>query len=270
MPSIIPRTAWGSQLIYELIYCWPGIGAAGTFNVGFAPAAPHIRDNPAFARQPSQIQLYAELFSKSLLSLDDWNRTSVLELAAGCGGGLRYLKTRYAPKESIGIDRSYAAAWRGRRSGVNLRQGIAAALPFEDSRFGMVVCVDALNYFATAEAMNEVARVLKPGGKLLLAECFHGTELDFERHVRGVAALGGFMLEHFHDASSGVRRSLEENSSRSTLFSYLPAFIRDRLRETLSLEGSERLENWRSGIARCALAVLIRPSLAVEKDDQQN
>ena len=43
-------------------------------------------------------------------------------------------------------------------------------MPLEDESFDTVICIDALQYAAVPhQAVNEMARVLKPGGALLLA-----------------------------------------------------------------------------------------------------
>ncbi len=254
MPSLIPRTPWARRLVYELIYIWPGVHRSGTFNPGFAPARPGI--------QSKQIQLYAELLDQ-IPPDADWRLFSCLELAAGCGGGLLYLKAHRAPKETIGIDHSHIAAWRSRQLGLDVRQGDAARLPFEEGRFDCVFCLDALNYFAVGPALQEAFRVLKPGGHLLLGEAFHGTVGAAGERFRRIGEAAGFELQHFRDVSGGVRRSIEENSASTgaSFLRWLPAFIRNRLMETLSLEGSERLDLWRSGANCFVLAALKRPAI---------
>ena len=98
----------------------------------------------------------------------EWRRSSVLEVAAGVGGGLLYLQTRYRPNEVIGVDTSIVAVRRGRRLGIDSRRGNATTLAFEDRRFDCVVCVDALGYLPEAEFAREVSRVVRSGGLLLL------------------------------------------------------------------------------------------------------
>lgn len=55
----------------------------------------------------------------------------------------------------------------------NLRtvHGRAQDLPFEDGRFDVVLCVDALHHIKDATAaVGEMARVLRPGGRVLIQE----------------------------------------------------------------------------------------------------
>ena len=64
-----------------------------------------------------------------------------------------------------------AASERLRRfEHVQVREGDMHALPYEDGRFDLVVLMHALTYAAKpAQAVAEAARVLRPGGRLLLS-----------------------------------------------------------------------------------------------------
>lgn len=261
MPSLIPKSTWARRLVYELVYAWPASWHATTFNVGVAPVDPEILADPALARDASQIQLYAELFALAELDSDSWRQATVIEVAAGCGGGLLYLSKRYQPRRAIGIDVSAIAARRGRRLGVDLRQGEATRLPFEDEQFDCFVCVDALNYFVEEEFVREALRVLKPSGRLFLAESsltFAEAEARFGR----LARLGGLAVDAQRDVSEGARRSIREHSPRiAKSLTWVPAFLRSRVREMLVIEGSERYRRWQEGGHCFAMAVLRRPAI---------
>jgi len=97
----------------------------------------------------------------------------VLDIASGDG----VLAELLAPHSHryICIDTSArvvaAAAERLRRfSNVEVREGDMHGLPFADGSFDLVVLMHALTYAARpAQAVAEAARVLKPGGRLLLS-----------------------------------------------------------------------------------------------------
>lgn len=257
--SFIPNTVWARRLVYELIYLSFGFNRTGMFNVGFAPARPDIRANPAFADRPNQIQLYAEMFDRLPWEAERWRRSDCLELAAGCGGGLLYLNTHRAPRTSIGVEQSHVAAWRARRLGVDVRQGDVARLAFEDERFDCVFCVDALGYFPVAAALKEAFRVMRPGGYLLLAESFHGSRDAARDHFHRIGEAAGFDFLDCHDATDGVRRSLVEGGKSPAFVLRLPAPLRDSLKETLFLEGSERLRLWQTGAYSFVIVTFRRP-----------
>ena len=107
---------------------------------------------------------------------------SVLEI--GCGGGLNQ---RFYDASRItayaGIDPSAplldSARERAREKGwdADIREGTAEAIPFAASSFDTVVCTYTLcSVDDQRQAIAEMRRVLKPGGRLLFAE--HGRAPD--------------------------------------------------------------------------------------------
>jgi ubiquinone/menaquinone biosynthesis C-methylase UbiE len=98
----------------------------------------------------------------------------VLEVAVGTGRNLPF----YAGDVTLtGVDLSPAMlAIASRRAvelgrDVDLRKGDAEALPFAEASFDTVVCVLSLCTIPDdAKALAEMARVLRPGGKLLLLD----------------------------------------------------------------------------------------------------
>lgn len=81
-----------------------------------------------------------------------------------------------------------AARTRAARRGlsVTFRRGYAEALPFEDRSFDIVLEVTALCFAPEAlTAVREMARVLAPGGRLVLGELGRHSVWAAERQVRG-------------------------------------------------------------------------------------
>ena len=106
----------------------------------------------------------------------------VLEI--GAGGGLNFpFYRREAISDLHGLDPSPELSARTVRAasalGLPLRmhEGVAEALPFDDVAFDAVVCTFTLcSVRSPAAALDEVRRVLRPGGRLLFAE--HGLAPD--------------------------------------------------------------------------------------------
>lgn len=129
----------------------------------------------------------------------------VLDIASG-DGVLAELLAPHA-QEYICIDASArvvsAASERLRRFGnVRVQEGDMHALPFADDHFDLVVLMHALTYAARpAVAVAEAARVLRPGGRLLLCS------LARHEHRAVVAAYGHVNLGF---AEKELRRFLEK------------------------------------------------------------
>ena len=100
-------------------------------------------------------------------------------LDAGCGTGLlthALLRAIHFPVSITALDlssTSVAAARKslyyspGRKRDVTFTQGNLLCLPFADESLDLVVTSGALEYVPLADGINELARVIAPGGHLL-------------------------------------------------------------------------------------------------------
>jgi SAM-dependent methyltransferase len=101
-------------------------------------------------------------------------------LDVGCGTGVvtRAIARLMNPSgEVVGLDVNDAMLQMARQfadqeglSVMTWQQGHAAAMPFPDASYDVVVCQQGLQYFPDhAAALREMARVLVPGGRLALS-----------------------------------------------------------------------------------------------------
>jgi ubiquinone/menaquinone biosynthesis C-methylase UbiE len=116
--------------------------------------------------------------------------SDVLEVGPGPGLTTDLLRARIARMTLIEIDSALAESLRARLqdTNVNVIQGDATVMPFEDGRFSGAVCFTMLHHVPSRELqdklLREVRRVLQPGG------CFVG--------VDSLQTLG-MRLIHIHD-----------------------------------------------------------------------
>jgi arsenite methyltransferase len=110
----------------------------------------------------------------------------------GCGAGMDLLLAagRVGPTGmAIGIDRTLAMLEKSRESAramgfdhVELRPGDAEALPVGDGAADVVLSNGVLNLTTDKiKAFSEIHRVLKPGGRLMLADIVVARELPEDR-----------------------------------------------------------------------------------------
>lgn len=100
-------------------------------------------------------------------------------LDVGCGSGYLLARGRRRVRRVVGLDLSLEAlsAARARlerqgppRGGADLLLGDAARLPFVGGAFDAVICTETLEHVPDdASVLAELARVLKPGGRLVLS-----------------------------------------------------------------------------------------------------
>jgi ubiquinone/menaquinone biosynthesis C-methylase UbiE len=100
-------------------------------------------------------------------------------LDAGCGTGLltlALLRSIHFPVKITSLDLSASSVTatrkavsesEGRRRDVSYMTGNVLSLPFADNSFDFVVTSGALEYTPLADGLNELARVIAPGGHLL-------------------------------------------------------------------------------------------------------
>jgi SAM-dependent methyltransferase len=97
-------------------------------------------------------------------------------LDVACGTGQQAARIARLGWRTVGADASdemlrlgHYISWDVLRS-VRLVRSIAETLPFKDASFDLVVCQGSLDHFAQPRLfMSEAARVLAPGGRLVIA-----------------------------------------------------------------------------------------------------
>jgi SAM-dependent methyltransferase len=138
-------------------------------------------------------------------------------LDVGCGVGSYAGLFAAAGARVTGVDSSIpvvrAAAGRARdaRAPFHVVAGDASSLPFEASSFDLVVAVTALCFVSSPErALGEMARVLRPGGRLVVGELGRLSAWAAWRRVR--TWLGSTAWRRATFVTSGELRRLAEGA----------------------------------------------------------
>lgn len=99
---------------------------------------------------------------------------------------------------------------------IELKQGAAEALPFGDNEFEIVTCRLTTHHFANLpQAMREMSRVLKPGGKLLIADTSVPVEAELDRQINEIEILRD--PSHVRNYSEAEWRTLIEQEAQLTV-----------------------------------------------------
>jgi arsenite methyltransferase len=114
---------------------------------------------------------------------------TVVDIGSGVGTDLLLAAVQVGPTgRAIGVDMTEAMRDRARRGAstcglthVDVREGEATALPVETESVDVVISNGVLNLVAEKQmAIAEIRRILKPGGRVQIADIVLGVELPEE------------------------------------------------------------------------------------------
>lgn len=183
-----------------------------------------------------------------------------LEIGAGFGDGLPIIQAVGDWRVS-GLDGSRIAAFAARRRGHDLRFADITQMPIEDNSVDhilgveCVVCLDR-----PAEGLKDIARILRPGGVLSIAEFRKAKSRGAERRLNELAGGAGLCVTDFRDLTDRARDSvLARAKTRGAKLNRIPPPFRRWARELSAVEGSTRYEEWMTGKRCYYLARLEKP-----------
>ena len=195
----------------------------------------------------------------------------VLDLAAGRGASALYLASRFGC-QVLGVDYSAANVGLAQRTAkeeglanlVRFQQGDAEHLAeFTDASFDAVICECAFCTFPDKRsAMREIARVLRPGGRLGLSDLTRHGPLPEELQglLAWIACIGDALpIDAFVAQCKAAGLAVEQVEENDDSLAEMVREIRRRLMGTRLLVSISQLElpgvDWPriSGMARCAV-----------------
>lgn len=128
------------------------------------------------------------------------HETKVLELGAGTGKFTKLLARTGAVLTALDPVPEMLTALAQEMPGAQTINAQAEAIPMEDASVDVVICAQCFHWFANEQALSEIKRVLKPGGRLgliwnrrdqrtewvaALTEIMRPYEGDAPRHDKG-------------------------------------------------------------------------------------
>lgn len=137
----------------------------------------------SFLREP---YLHYELLIRS--SISDYQNCKLLDLC--CGDGMHSFTGYKNGASVIALDYSENSILLAKKrafynnSKIDFRCCDVESLPFENDSFDIVTCAGSFSYIDHNVLINEVKRVLKPGGKFIVVDSFnHNIIYRFNRFI---------------------------------------------------------------------------------------
>jgi len=195
-------------------------------------------------------------------------------LDLGCGTGTLALmaQRRYPAATVIGVDGDPTilaiARRKARQAGlpVQLDEGLAYALPYADEAFDAVVSTLTFHHLTPDQQVRtlaEVRRVLRPGGRLVIADLAppHNRRMRLVRHLLGAMRLHGPRDGGQHAHGGGPVASAAPSAGAPAGHGHAHGSV--TLDGLLSANGWRTvapIERWMSALGTIALYTLARPA----------
>ena len=167
----------------------------------------------------------------------------VLEVSCGHGGGASFFARTYAPAEYVGLDLNAEAIRhcqaRHQVAGLAFEVGDAQKLPFADGSFDVVMNVEASHCYPDFPGfVDEVARVLKPGGRFCHADLRYRSGVD--EWVAALVKHPRLRLDEMRLINPEVIRGMELNTPRyeAMVKQALPRFLHKLALDFAGVKGS--------------------------------
>jgi ubiquinone/menaquinone biosynthesis C-methylase UbiE len=140
-----------------------------------------LRNNDALAKRNAADDVVCQLIAK--LCKQQAVPQTVLEIGCGDGKRLKFLENQLG-HQTVGIDPSKVAVEAAQRDGLHAVVGTAEELPFEDSRFDVVIfgfCLYLCDDVDLFQIAREADRVLKSPGWVLILD-FDSAEPRYNKY----------------------------------------------------------------------------------------
>ncbi|MCD9015177.1 class I SAM-dependent methyltransferase [Parachryseolinea silvisoli] len=227
--SVFKKFAWfkrfNARVTYEVLAKYIPAADWHFMNYGYIPGAAEVESSPPPSGVKDQwhsANMYHYLACKVPLV-----EKKVLEVGSGRGGGAAYIVRTFSPAQYIGLDIAKNAIELARKlhpyPGLSFVQGSGESLTMEDNSIDVVINVESCHgYGDVKKFLREVARVLRPGGYLLL--------VDFRNSVENMELFwqelidSGMVIVSKEDISANVVKAIEseDESKRKKIASLVP------------------------------------------------
>jgi ubiquinone/menaquinone biosynthesis C-methylase UbiE len=183
---------------------------------------------------------YTEMLRRVVEAANVAPNAQVLDVGTGTGTLALAIAERLTEGRVVGIDPTEAMLNRAREHArqaglagrIEFRAASVEALPFADASFDAIVSSIALHHTTVRKAVPEMVRVLKPGGRLAVA--------DMSRNVRWESGLGLLILPLMAVYYLVTKRSIA--MMRAEMAAYHQFFLKEEWEAMLRDAGLDPVE----------------------------
>ncbi len=200
-------------------------------NCGLVPSEPILKSEGENAEEKHSYELYAQLVANTPLQDRD-----VLEIGSGRGGGACFLLEHQSPRRLVALDYTPGTIrWCRRnfsRPGLEFVCGDAANPPFPPASFDVIVAVELTHCITDKVAfLAAIARILRPGGRLLIADFFYlrPDAMHALGKFESAVECSDFQTIAMDDWTAGASAAIEADSERrkADIQKSVPGFLRE-------------------------------------------
>ncbi len=222
--------------------------SANFINYGYQSLNGHVPRELDPRDEPNRygIQLYDHVISKTSIEGKE-----AVEIGSGRGGGASFITRYHKPSKYVAVDISekiirFCNAHYN-VDNLSFVQGKAEALPLDDNSFDVAINVESSRCYTNKTAFfNEVSRILRPGGKLMLADMIEPHEVaGYKKSIEA----SGLEIEEESDITKNIVKALDHDTERrkTLIDKKVPGFLRTNFYQFAGTKGSERYEAFTNG-----------------------
>ncbi|MFO7879799.1 MAG: methyltransferase domain-containing protein [Bacteroidales bacterium] len=245
-PGFMRRPMW--RIWHNFMIRFDDDVSANFMNYGYQSLNGHVPIELEEEDEPNRygIQLYDHVVRKSKTEGKD-----IIEIGSGRGGGASFVTRYHKPSKYVAVDISEKIIKFCNSHydvpGLEFVQGKAESLPLESNSFDIAVNVESSRCYTSKQAFfNEVKRVLRPGGKLLLADMIEPHEMaGYKKDIDAC----GLAIEEESDITKNIVKALDHDTERrkTLIDKKVPGFLRTNFYQFAGTKGSERYEAFNNG-----------------------
>ncbi len=188
----------------------------------------------------------------------------VLEVGSGRGGGAEWISRTMKPKTLVAVDYSEHAVlrcvdWYSSQENLTFLEGNAEKLPLKGESFDVVYNVESSHCYGDIPAfLNEVFRVLRPGGKFCWTDMRDPKTM---KEMQDQFSLTGFEIDSRSDVTNNVIDALNEidQGRRDMIRESAPHSLRKSFETFGGVPGTPIYEALKSGRIGYFRYLLTRP-----------